>query len=344
MPNWNDPRGPHREAEGRDRWRREPMRERDWRDERRAFSQDDRWRGQGSEDDRWGGREGEGRAMEPRRRERYGSRYDQDRAEHRGYEDAGAAGYARRRGAAEDTARFGDARTRTGGEPYYGGQEYGLEGHPGVARRPQQQGPDWGFEGPGDERRRNFDWDDPGVGQSQAGYGAEARSHPDAGFDPDYLHWREEQLRAHDRDYDEWRREQHRQYDDEYRQFRQERQRSFGQAFHQWRSQRSAVGGVPDTSVAPGVSGYGDKTAISGGYNVAGARPSGALEPPAHLSADPAMGQTGGGGGPATEARGGGGPEFGREPRPVQSASEGQAQGHEPDRRRAAKDEETRKH
>jgi hypothetical protein len=308
MPDWDDPRGPRYEGE-RDRRRRDPMRERGGPSggERRSF--------------------GEERGMEPWRRDRYASRFDQERTGYRRYEDAGEAAYARRRGTDADAARFGDTSLTYGGEPYgYGGEEYGLEGHPGLADA--GGGPGWGFEQADrrDERWRNFDWDDPGVSTSQAGYADQARSHPGdehphahEEFEPDYVRWRDEQMRAHDRDYQDWRREQHQQYDEQYRQFRRERQRHFGQAFHDWRSQRSAVGGIPDITIgSAGQGAYGDKTGVPGGYHAPSAveKPSGALDPPDHLSADRALSQTGGGEAPTGQASGGasaGAPEFGRE-------------------------------
>jgi hypothetical protein len=272
----------------------------------------DRWRrdqirergGPGGERRVFGEPRGEGSG-----RERYGRS-----------EDAGSAGYAQRE------RRGGESSVSHGGEPYaYGGQEYGVESYGGRMHR----APNWGFERDG-ERRRGFDFDDPGVGQSQAGYAAGTRSHSEHDFDPDYLRWREEQLRAHDRDYEAWRRDQHRQYDEQYHQFCNERQRHFGEAFHEWRTQRSAVGGAPDTSVSPGVSGYGDKIATPGGH--AYDKPTGYLDPPGHMSSDPVMSQRGGPGGhtaltppPGSDL----GPEFGKEPTQVQSTSDGDVQGHD---------------
>jgi hypothetical protein len=311
MPNWDDPRGPRHDPERerweRDRWRRDPLRDRTGPGgERRAFG------------------------------ERYPSRYPQpDQPAYGRAEDAGAAGYARHR---SDMDQGGSSLSH-GGEPYaYGGQEYGVEGYAGAVRR----GPAWGVDHDA-ERLRNFDFDDPGVGQSQAGYAAETRSHAEHGFDPDYLRWREEQLRAHDRDYEAWRRDQHRQYDEQYRQFRLERQRHFGEAFHEWRSQRSAVGGVADTGVAPGVSGYGPKTARPG-YS-AYDKPSGYLDPPGHLSTDPALSQRGGSSGPLHQGSGGDHtPEFGKEPGPVQAASDGDIRRQEDTAEERAKDGDARKH
>lgn len=213
MPRWDDPRGRH-DAE-RGRWRRDPMRERGGVQgrERRAFSDDDELR---RFDD------------EPWRHDRHAALHDQDRvAYRRRYEDAGSAGYDRRWGAPED-----ETSPVHGGEPYaYAGQEYGLEHYESGAV------PDLG-KGLHTDRRANFDFDDPGVGQSQTGYGSTAQTRVDPEFDPDYLRWRDAQLRNHDRDYQDWRQDQMRQYDEQYRQFRSERQRNFGRAFHEWRSQR----------------------------------------------------------------------------------------------------------
>jgi hypothetical protein len=84
---------------------------------------------------------------------------------------------------------------------------------------------------------------------------------------------------------------------------------------------------VADTGVTPGVSGYGDKTVepSSSSYE----RASGYLDPPGHLSTDPALSQRGGYTGPLTQGDGGDGtPEFGKEPSQVQSASDGDAKKH----------------
>lgn len=63
----------------------------------------------------------------------------------------------------------------------------------------------------------------------------------DQDLDPDYLHWRTQQLQRHDRDYADWRRHQLEQYDDEYRRFRAERRDDFHQRFQDWRAQRDAA-------------------------------------------------------------------------------------------------------
>jgi len=63
----------------------------------------------------------------------------------------------------------------------------------------------------------------------------------DQDYDPDYLHWRDQQMARHDRDYGDWRRHQREQYDEEYRRFRTERRDDFHQRFQDWRAQRDAA-------------------------------------------------------------------------------------------------------
>jgi hypothetical protein len=127
-------------------------------------------------------------------------------------DDAGDAGYQRR-------GRYADEGPYSPGEAYaYHGQEYGVEGHGYGADEPD---PGWGLDPRDEERRRNFDLDDPGSGQSQAGYAT--RSPHEHQFDPDYVRWREEQLRNHDRVYEAWRRRQQQRYDEQYRLSRERR-------------------------------------------------------------------------------------------------------------------------
>lgn len=109
---------------------------------------------------------------------------------------------------------------------------------------------------------------EPVPGQiSEGGFWAESLAGPSRGRltgeelrryqhhdDPDYVSWRDDQLRAHDRDYQAWREERRRSYDDDYGKWRRERQEKFGQDFSDWRSQRgtapeSAQRGLPPDEV-----------------------------------------------------------------------------------------------
>ena len=126
----------------------------------------------------------------------------------------------------------------------HGGQEYGIEPHGYrerlVRRRaapPQRETSEEDRAPYGDQP---LDARDPGV--RQFGPPADYAYHPgaDIEFEPDYLAWREEQLRSHDRDYAIWRTRQLGKYDAEYRAFRGQRQDHFDRSFSDWRSQQDA--------------------------------------------------------------------------------------------------------
>jgi len=273
---------------GQERGRRE--------DERRGDERQGGWRG------------GERRAFEePRGREggepwrgqaRYGARYDQDRTGYRGQEYGVEGGRDHRTLSERDPAWRGDEREtwRPGhGEPY----------------------------GELELNARNR-------GIQEFGVPSDYAYHPRAGheFDPDYLHWREEQMRGHDRDYHEWRKSQQESYDQDYRAFRDQRREHFGRTFSDWRNQRNMVGGAADTGAAPGVGGYGDRVGMPTGYDASAAsKPSGMIESPNAVNASPGASQTGGSerGGPQAGGRSGGdgSSEFGKEPPQVRAATDG---------------------
>jgi hypothetical protein len=116
----------------------------------------------------------------------------------------------------------------------YGMEAYGVEGgRAHEARRDERRG-----RGGGDDERETWG---PDVGEpygdlelnprnrgvQEFGPPADYAYHPPAGheFDPDYLRWRDEQMRAHDHEYAEWRRERQRRYDEDYRRARADRRR-----------------------------------------------------------------------------------------------------------------------
>lgn len=61
-------------------------------------------------------------------------------------------------------------------------------------------------------------WDSPGVGDEA--YGAPDWGH-DRDFEPDYLHWRNEQIRNFDRDYHQWRTERRQKFSTDFASWRQ---------------------------------------------------------------------------------------------------------------------------
>ncbi|RAK50977.1 hypothetical protein [Phenylobacterium deserti] len=307
--------------------------------ERRSFGDEGRFNsdqaryGEGSR----GGR-GEGE-MEPWRRERYGSRFDQDRVNY-------GSGYDRER--QEYGRGTQDERGRTGGnrasESYgggYGGQEYGMEGQ-GFRDRNSGEGRTYGG-----GRTEQRDWGNQGRERWREGQGGpygdlelNARNsgiqefgaphdyayHPKGNeFDPDYNRWRDEQLASHDRDYQEWRRHQHEQYDNEYRQYRAQRRDNFGTSFQTWRTQRTMTQGVENNSVAPGMAHDSTTDVTGGGIGADAGKPTGALEGLGGLTPSSTLTQTGGGHKPTAQGSSTGDktPEFGREPTQVQSASDG---------------------
>lgn len=157
------------------------------------------WSGGGERSFRGGHGEGE---HEPWRRDRYGSLYDQDRTNY-------GSGWDRERG---DYGRGEDDR-----------------------RAPRQDGrqtwrPDGGA--PYSDLELNRD----SAGYEEFGAPHDYAYHPHAEFEPEYLQWRDEQLRLHDRDYDAWRRERHRRYDEDYRRFRAHQREGFGGTFEEWRA------------------------------------------------------------------------------------------------------------
>lgn len=169
------------------------------------------WSGGGERSFRGGHGEGE---HEPWRRDRYGSLYDQDRTNYGSGWDRERGGYGR----GEDSDRrpredYPRSWRPAGGAPY-GDLEL-------------------------DTRGREYE-----------AYGAPAdyAYHPHAEFEPDYLHWRDEQLRLHDRDYEDWRRRQQRQYDEDYRRFRTHRREGFSGTFREWRASQTAPGAATPTA------------------------------------------------------------------------------------------------
>jgi hypothetical protein len=179
----------------------------------------------------------------------YGGDRDPDRSRH---DD----GRARREGGERRT--FGDP-----GRYDYGRGQYDVEPNAGDDLGYGSRRTNWRPAG-GSPYDPSFDARDLGV--REYGPPADYAYRPPAGheFDPEYVRWRDAQLDAHDRDYAAWRRAQHEQYDHDYRDFHRARREDFTRRFQSWRDSQSAVGGMADTTVAPGVSGYGDKTVNTG--------------------------------------------------------------------------------
>jgi len=107
----------------------------------------------------------------------------------------------------------GGGLTRGGYERDYGGSEGGW-GYPEEGQR----GSSWRGRG-----MRTENWGDNG--DAEGGSWESRHERNDDDYDPDYRHWRGEQLKKLDADYDEWR---------------QERRKKFSEDFDKWRSTRPA--------------------------------------------------------------------------------------------------------
>lgn len=193
------------------------------------------------------------------RGERYGSRRDEDRGIYgSGYDARGNYG------------RDEDHGYRSFDGDFHGGQEYGVpaSGSARGRRYPRQEivgapGEDLGY---GSRRRASRGFDEMPYGEQPLPHDRGAREfgppadyayHPtEDDLEPDYVSWRDEQMRGHDRDYAGWRAEQHRRYDEDYRAFRGERRERFGQTFAEWRAGREAASA--EKTAAPGVTNGGD--------------------------------------------------------------------------------------
>jgi hypothetical protein len=315
MANRDDHRG-----QGGDRWRRhEPQDLRGGRwgrsDEPRSFGEQGRYNSdQARYGDGWRGGRGEGEDQ-AWRRDRYGSRYDQDRTGYGSGYDRDSGGYGR------------------GGQSGYGGQEYGL-----AAGGDRNRGEDLGYRSRGgDERHRDNrdaaygapDLNARGSGVEEFGmpHDYAYRAHNEQAVDPDYARWRDEQMRGHDRDYQEWRRHQQSRYDDDYNQFRAERRDTFGKNFHEWRSQRNTSTGMAQHNIGPESHDYGRRGGA--GFGHGDGAPSGRLESPAAMTNSPSMTQNSGGGGASSSGAQdasqavSGEAEFGKTPPQVQAAADG---------------------
>jgi hypothetical protein len=162
-----------------------------------------------------------------------------------GSAESGPRGREGERRSGRERDRPWERRAFEGGEPWqaegrygarydqdrtgYGGQEYGMEAgrqhrrdeDRGADRSDQRETwrPDRG------EPYGDLEFNARNRGAQEFGPPADYAYHPRAGheFDPDYLHWREEQMRAHDRDYHAWRKARRDAYDEDYRRSRRRR-------------------------------------------------------------------------------------------------------------------------
>jgi hypothetical protein len=113
--------------------------------------------------------------------------------------------------------------------PTYGGQTYGGQGY--GAQGYGQGYPSHGY-APGAQI-----WEGSGRGM-----GGQSHQHHD--FEPDYLHWREQQLSAFDKDYGDWRNERRQKFSSDFDSWRQNRPR--GEASGHTPAENPIVGDISD--------------------------------------------------------------------------------------------------
>lgn len=169
----------------------------------------------------------------------------------------------------------GDAGSWSGGSGYggasMGGQErwsqggygpssgYSQGGSYGGSSMGDQSGMRTGFAG-GSQMQGGYG---QSYGGSQAGYpshgyapgaqiwegsgsGMGGQSHEHHDFEPDYLHWRQQQLSAFDNDYKSWRDERRQKFSSDFSSWRQNRPRSEASGEHHTPAENPIVGDVSD--------------------------------------------------------------------------------------------------
>lgn len=215
-----------------------PDRERD-RDEGRWEARDRR----PDEYRTWGGGDG-GRTAEAFRREEreYGRQssgpagaWTQDGYQRGRYGPDPSIGWTGDRGGYAGPGGYATGASAYGGGPQYG-QDYGRvsqdsQGYGGPTYGRAHGGQTYGDQTYGDQTyggqgRYDHGYAPGGQIWQGSGQGMGGQSHEHHDFEPDYLHWRQQQLEAFDRDYSDWR---------------NERREKFSSDFDSWRKSRPRV-------------------------------------------------------------------------------------------------------
>jgi len=181
------------------------------------------------------------------------------------YGEGMATGWTGKRSGSQDRWQGGhDQNERSmpgqGGRPDYGrSQQHGSAAGgygPGYSQGGQFGGSSMG----GSDYRPSHGGNQApqGQGHSQHGYapggqiwegsgrGMGGQTHEHHDFEPDYLHWRQEQLSAFDKDYSEWRNERRQRFSSDFDSWRQTRPRSEGSGEHKTPAENPIVGDVSD--------------------------------------------------------------------------------------------------
>ena len=210
----------------------------------------DAYRNQGQMDRSYAGSRGMGYGRE--QQSRYGEGMstgwtgDRSGGSHGGYDQTWGGGSMYGQSGQQDYGRSQHGFARGGYDPGYsqggqfggssmGGSHYGQQYGGGQA----QHGQGYSQHGyaPGGQI-----WEGSGRGM-----GGQSHQHHD--FEPDYLHWREQQLAAFDKDYTDWRSERRQKFSSDFDSWRQTRPRSEASGEHRTPAENPIVGDVSDGGV-----------------------------------------------------------------------------------------------
>jgi hypothetical protein len=175
----------------------------------------------------------------------YGPGPEQSQLRSQGYSQSYGQSYAQSQGGRDQDPSYGGGSPQGGGYSQGGG--YGGSAMGGGSARSGGYG-----KGQGSHSQQGYSdhgyapgrqiWE--GSGGSMGG-----QSHEHHEFEPDYLHWREQQLSAFDKDYTEWRNERRQRFSSDFDSWRQTRPRSEASGEHKTPAENPIVGDVSDGGV-----------------------------------------------------------------------------------------------
>lgn len=191
------------------------------------------------------------------------------------YGEGMSTGWTGDRSASQDRSQGGYGQGYGGGSMYGQGsqQDYGRHQQhgfahggydPGYSQGGQSGGSSMGGSNYGQQGQgygQHGQHSQGGQGHNQHGYapggqiwegsgrGMGGQSHQHQDFEPDYLHWREQQLSAFDKDYTDWRSERRQKFSSDFDSWRQTRPRSEASGEHRTPAENPIVGDVSDGGV-----------------------------------------------------------------------------------------------
>ncbi|MBX9460557.1 MAG: hypothetical protein KL785_05190 [Brevundimonas sp.] len=119
------------------------------------------------------------------------------------------------------TGGHGSRANQAHGGPSYGGQGYGGQSY----GSPSHGGQGYGGQSHGGQGQADHGYAPGGQIWQGSGQGMGGQSHEHHDFEPDYLHWRQQQLSAFDKDYSDWRNERREKFSSDFDSWRQSRPR-----------------------------------------------------------------------------------------------------------------------